>query len=271
MGKKLTAFILAVIVAFTPFLTAGAQVTEYRFYDPSDTPNSCWLDDEGGPLKTVGLKFSTSSNGYVVAGYFYRGSDDTQSHLIKLWTGSGELLGSVYSGTGSGEGWKRVNFVEPIYITAGSYVISDFVTPLAANCDDYDYENNLPGEYFINPVISGPLSTGINPTVEDTEGLRWPNRDLSKGDVFPDQGSDYFAYYIDLAFQPEEEEEETTPAPTTAPGIEEINMTPIFTQASGVINGLWPIFATVLGVIFAIVLVGYLVRNIGRAVRNRRR
>jgi Domain of unknown function (DUF4082)/Bacterial Ig-like domain len=73
----------------------------------------------------VGMKFRSDVAGTITAARFYKGSQNTGTHVAHLWSGTGQLLAT---GTFSGEsasGWQQVTFPTPVQISANTtYVIS---------------------------------------------------------------------------------------------------------------------------------------------------
>ena len=75
----------------------------------------------------VGLKFTTSANGWITGIRFYKGSANTSTHVGSLWSSTGTLLGQVTFTNESSSGWQEADFSSPIPVTANTtYVVSYF-------------------------------------------------------------------------------------------------------------------------------------------------
>ena len=73
----------------------------------------------------LGLKFSSSTSGYVTGVRFWKGSLDTGVQSGDLWTSSGQLLATATFTNETSSGWQQVNFSSPVAITANTiYVVS---------------------------------------------------------------------------------------------------------------------------------------------------
>ncbi len=99
-------------------------------------PCSIWQDgtptgssESNDPnAQTLGVRFQASSSGFITGVRFYKGPDDTGSHIGSLWTSAGTLLAS---GTFSGEsasGWQELDFSAPVAVTAGTTYVASFFT-----------------------------------------------------------------------------------------------------------------------------------------------
>lgn len=99
---------------------------------PSDQVPSA-SDDSYSPQATggleVGVQFTSSVDGYVTGIQFYKGLQNTGTHIGDLWDSSGDLLASAVFTDESQSGWQQVDFTPAIPITAGqTYTASYFGT-----------------------------------------------------------------------------------------------------------------------------------------------
>src|SRR5439155_154023 len=73
----------------------------------------------------LGTRFRSDVTGYITGARFYKGSLNTGTHVAKLWTNTGTLLGSATFTNETTSGWQQVLFPTPIPINANvTYVIS---------------------------------------------------------------------------------------------------------------------------------------------------
>ena len=89
----------------------------------------------------VGVKFEASQAGFITALQYYRHTDDsgdTDTRTLNLWTGSGQLLGSVSVTSTLGQsGWQVGILTAPITIDADTIYVVSFGTN-----DNYSYIHN---------------------------------------------------------------------------------------------------------------------------------
>ena len=68
-----------------------------------------------GPV-ALGLKFQSLTAGYITGIYFYKGPQNTGTHLGSLWTSTGTLLGSVTFLNETTSGWQYQALTNPVPI-----------------------------------------------------------------------------------------------------------------------------------------------------------
>jgi len=139
----------------------------------------------------LGVKFSPSADGTVVALQFYRTSRQTRAYTGSLWTSSGRLLGQLTFPESSTSGWQTARFASPIAIRrSGTYVASYLASD---------------GQFAIT---RGGLSTGFT-----RSGITVPRNGgvyrYSSSSMLPTSsvGSNYF---VDVVYYPVT----TSPAPS---------------------------------------------------------
>jgi hypothetical protein len=66
------------------------------------------------------VKFRADSNGFVTGLRFYKGPQNTGSHVGHLWTSTGTLLASVTFTGESASGWQQVTLPTPVAVTANT-------------------------------------------------------------------------------------------------------------------------------------------------------
>ena len=92
----------------------------------SDTPAAVTVDDPNSV--ELGVKFQASQDGTITGIRFYKGPQNTGTHVADLWTASGTLLASVTFTNESASGWQQVNFSNPVAITAGTTYVASYHT-----------------------------------------------------------------------------------------------------------------------------------------------
>ena len=69
---------------------------------------------------------------------FYKGPQNTGTHVADLWTATGTLLATATFTNETASGWQQVNFSSPVAITAGTTYVASYHTN-----GDYSADPNL--------------------------------------------------------------------------------------------------------------------------------
>jgi hypothetical protein len=165
---------------------AASGSTTASLFNPSDTPANVTANDANAV--NLGVKFQASTNGTVTGIRFYKGPQNTGTHIGALWSTAGKLLAS---GTFVGEtasGWQQVNFSTAVSITANTTYIASYHT----NKGEYSYDAN----YFANSHTNGPL---IAPSSSSSGGNGVYRYGTSN--AFPNQTYNANNYWVDVVFK----------------------------------------------------------------------
>ena len=96
-------------------------------------PCSLWTDEATPAVEStpddrpveVGVRFRSSTNGYITAIRFYKGYGNRGPHTGHVWTAAGHLLASVSFNHETASGWQMARLEGPVHIRAGMpYVVS---------------------------------------------------------------------------------------------------------------------------------------------------
>lgn len=135
----------------------------------------------------VGVKFTTTANGWITGIRFYKGPYNTGTHTGELWDSSGDLLGQVTFTNETATGWQQANFATPIAVTAGTTYIASYYAPN--------------GGYS---VTSGDLASAVsNPPLEALpSGSSGGNGIYAYGSspAFPQYSYNSSNYWVDVVF-----------------------------------------------------------------------
>lgn len=124
------------VAAATTFATATVTVnpvaapppttTLYSVFPAAVTPTT--LADSDSKAVELGMKFSSTVNGFITGVRFYKGSSQNRGqHVANLWTTSGQRLATAVFTNETSSGWQQVNFAEPVAVKANTvYVVSYF-------------------------------------------------------------------------------------------------------------------------------------------------
>jgi hypothetical protein len=105
----------------------------------------------------VGIKFTAASNGWITGIRFYKGPQNTGTHVGSLWTSSGTLLGQVTFTNESAAGWEQANFATPIAVTAGTTYVASYFAPTG----EYAITSKGLSSAVANPPLTALASGGV--------------------------------------------------------------------------------------------------------------
>jgi hypothetical protein len=162
---------------------------------------------------SLGVKFTSDSDGVVAGVRFYKGSSAAGTHTGSLFTASGTRLATGTFTSETTSGWQTLTFSQPVPVTAGTTYVASYYAPQ--------------GNYV---ATSGFFNAGT-----DTPPLHAPSSSASGGNGVYTYGSDTFPtssygasnYWVDPIFQADP----STPSvqtPTPTPGATGVSVkTPI--------------------------------------------
>ncbi|MBM7481764.1 VCBS repeat-containing protein [Bradyrhizobium sp. USDA 3686] len=127
----------------TPGAGVGYTVTpstNLSMFSPTDTPAVITTNDAGAA--ELGVKFVAAVSGDITGIRFYKGPQNTGTHLGDLWTTSGALLASATFTNETASGWQQVNFATPVHVQAGlTYVASYHTNTGQYSTTDFYFDN----------------------------------------------------------------------------------------------------------------------------------
>lgn len=166
------------------FTAATTQTCPCSLFSGATLPTVAEANDTGS--YELGVRFTTSVDGFVTGVKFYKGTSNTGTHTGSLWTASGQLLAS---GTFTGEtatGWQTLTFSTPVAVQAGQSYVASYTTPNGRYAAD--------GGYFQRTaVVSSPLSAPAT-------GPGTPNGVYKAGPGFPASTYQGGNYWVDVVF-----------------------------------------------------------------------
>ncbi|MDF2705533.1 MAG: hypothetical protein K0R62_1185 [Nonomuraea muscovyensis] len=179
------------------FPTSTYQATNYWVdvvFQPSD---SLWnkaavpavpSNPDGQPI-TIGTKFQASTGGQVYGVRFFKGSQNTGTHVASLWSGSGELLASTPFVHETASGWQEVNFPTPVTITGNTTYIAAYHTTSGF------YSVTRP--YFTSAYVNSPLTAPAHSTSGGNGVFSY-----GASATFPTSSYQATNYWVDVIFRP---------------------------------------------------------------------
>src|SRR4051812_16980215 len=90
-------------------------------FDPADAPGGDALADS---QIEVGMKFSSSQDGYITALRFYKQPSNTGTHIGHLWSSTGQMLAEVTFTNETDTGWQEQALPNPVAITKDTTYIT---------------------------------------------------------------------------------------------------------------------------------------------------
>ena len=149
----------------------------------------------------MGVRFSSDVDGQITGIRFYKGTNNTGTHIGNLWTKDGVKLASATFTNETASGWQQVTFSSPVQITADTVYVASYYAP------NGDYPAD--GGYFAN---GGTDNAPLHALGHGIDGLF-----IYGSDAFPTNSFNSTNYYVDVVFQPT-----STPinpiTPPSAPG-----------------------------------------------------
>jgi hypothetical protein len=133
---------------------AGVSVTiapstgQLSFFSNFDTPTIPSVDDPN-PVE-LGVKFKADTAGSITALRFYKGAQNTGTHVGNLWTATGTQLATATFSDESASGWQQADLQTPVPIQPDQIYVASYHTPTGFYSADTDYFAN-------SGVDAGPL------------------------------------------------------------------------------------------------------------------
>jgi hypothetical protein len=135
----------------------------------------------------VGVKFTSSLYGSVTGIRFYKGKNNTGTHVGSLWTSSGTLLAEATFTSETPSGWQQVNFSKAVEITPGTVYVAAYLAPNG-------HYSTTTGAFATTGTTNGPLqalANGISP-----DGVY----SLTATSAFPTSTLNSSNYFVDVLF-----------------------------------------------------------------------
>jgi PKD repeat protein len=163
---------------------------------PCATPCSLWdnattptlaADPDTSAIE-LGLKFRSDVDGQVTGVRFYKSSQNTGTHVGRLWSGSGQLLAQATFTNESASGWQQVNFASPVPIKANTTYVVSYHTGVGRYALDEGY--------FDATYSNGPLRSPSTTEAGGNGVYRY-----GSGGVFPTATYRSSNYWVDVVFK----------------------------------------------------------------------
>jgi len=162
----------------------AVAVPDYSLWSTSSVPTVTSYPDS--LLVELGVKVQAARNGEVLGVRFYKGANNTGTHVAHLWDSAGGLLGSASFANETATGWQEVRFTAPVPVVAGQIFVVSYLAPNGGYAVD--------GNFFGSALVSGPL-TALASSASGGNGV------YKYGGGFPDQSYNAANYWVDVLFR----------------------------------------------------------------------
>ncbi|MCK1535425.1 MULTISPECIES: DUF4082 domain-containing protein [unclassified Bradyrhizobium] len=156
-------------------------------FSSSPTPSIVSVNDPSSV--ELGMKFQASTTGDIVGLRFYKGPNNTGTHVADLWSSTGTLLATATFTNETASGWQQVNFSTPVTIAAGTTYIASYHT-----AGNYSADPNL----FASSVTNGPLTAPSSASSGGNGVYAY-----GSGSLFPTNTFNATSYAVDVLFRPQ--------------------------------------------------------------------
>jgi hypothetical protein len=196
MGKRLAIASLTVVALLGLALAQAASVSIW----PSTATPAVIEDADTGAVE-LGVKFRSDVAGNVTGIRFYKGPNNTGTHIGNLWSSTGANLGTVTFTGETASGWQQQSFAAPVAITANTTYVASYFAPVGR----YSATNNG----LASAVDNAPLHALASGASGGNGVYKY-----SATSTFPDQTFQATNYWVDVVFVPSAG---GSPAPAPAP------------------------------------------------------
>ena len=138
----------------------------------------------------VGLKFESTTAGYVTGIRFYKGSGNTGTHVGYLWDANGNLLATATFTDETDSGWQEVDFDAPVAIEPNTVYVASYFAPNGHYAGDSGYFATSETHNGPLRALSSPESGGNGVFVYGSNG------------GFPTNSFNAANYWVDIDFTP---------------------------------------------------------------------
>ncbi|GAA3201972.1 hypothetical protein GCM10010486_85010 [Nonomuraea roseoviolacea subsp. carminata] len=215
------------LVYLAPSTSAGVNLTVTESLWPSSATPAVANHPDTDPV-TLGVRFASSTSGLVQGIRFYKGSQNTGTHIGSLWTSGGTQLATVTFTGETASGWQQANFSTPVPINAGVVYIASYFT----SAGHFSYTQN----YFNSDRNSPPLTAPAS-----APGARNGIYTYGAANAFPTSTFQASNYWVDPVFVRSDTvwTDTATPAVFNEPGTNPVTLGVKFrADTAGVVRGI---------------------------------
>ncbi|GAB1540803.1 hypothetical protein NUACC21_34720 [Scytonema sp. NUACC21] len=138
----------------------------------------------------LGVKFRANVNGSITGIRFYKGPQNTGTHVATLWSSSGQQLARATFTNETTSGWQQVSFATPVAITANTVYVASYHTTVGY----YSKDEN----YFTSSGVNNPPLYALSNGESGSNGIYR----YSASPIFPNSAYESSNYWVDVVFTP---------------------------------------------------------------------
>ncbi len=176
--------------------TTVAPSPYVSIWDEVATPTIA-SENDANPVE-VGVKFRSDVAGEIAGLRFYKGPNNTGTHVGNLWNSTGTLLASATFVNETASGWQEVLFPAPVAIAANTTYVASYHTTVGY----YSLDEN----YFTSSGVDNPPLRALADGEDGNNGVYT----YSATSVFPTSSYSAGNYWVDVLFA-------VAPPPDTTP------------------------------------------------------
>jgi Domain of unknown function (DUF4082)/Bacterial Ig-like domain len=207
VSNRLLASTIAALAVAAGIAPAASQAAcPCTIWPSSATPGNPAFPDNSAI--EVGVRFRSDTDGYIKGLRFYKGAQNTGTHIGTLWSNSGTKLASATFTNETASGWQQVNFAGPVPISANTTYVASYHTDTGFYAFD--------GNYFATSGVDNPPlhalkdgAPGPGPAGETGNGVY-----RYGASSFPDFTYNSANYWVDVVF--DQTAADATPPQVTA-------------------------------------------------------
>jgi hypothetical protein len=161
------------------------------FWTNTTIPSTSQVTNDTAAV-TLGLQFYSDVAGSVTAVRFYKGANNTGTHIGNLWSSTGTKLAEVTFSGESASGWQQANFSSPVNIAPNTTYVISYLAPKGSYESDQFYSWSTLNASPLHVSGSSPGVFVYGSTVAFPEGT-WNSSNYSVDLVFnPSSTSEMF-------------------------------------------------------------------------------
>ncbi len=185
--KMLTRLLTVLLISVAVSVISVGEANSSTIWPDTTTP--AVISDNDPSAVELGVKFRSDVNGYITGLRFYKGPQNTGTHIGKLWSSTGTLLASVTFTNETASGWQQVSLPTPVAISANTTYVVSYYTSVGYYSINQSY-------FATSGYTNGPLQALAN-------GIDGGNGVYKYGTSgFPNQSWNSSNYWVDVVFQP---------------------------------------------------------------------
>jgi len=159
------------------------NATLHSLWPSNPTPQITSNDDTAAV--EVGVRFKTSAPAEILGIRFYKGAQNTGTHVISLWQNGGANIKSATVTGETGSGWQTMYFNTPVQISANTIYVASYFAPNGhyPSSDMYFYASGV-----TSGILSSPKSAvgSLNGVYKYTASSAFPTESYNSTNYWVD-------------------------------------------------------------------------------------